>query len=106
MVNNWLMGQALGCIRPGTASWVRGRNCPTWLCAVQLHLKYSEQVWVLQYKDIKILGSIQRAAEMVKGLEGRMSVAEVPGFVQCRAEQAEGRPDGSCSSSQGAEEQR
>ena len=61
---------------------------------------------MLQYKDVKILGSIQRAAEMVKGLEGRMSVAEVPGFVQCRAEQAEGRPDGSCSSSQGAEEQR
>ena len=39
---------------------------------------------------------------MGNDLEGK-GAAEVPGCAQPRAEQAEGRPHGGCSSSQGAE---
>jgi len=40
------------------------------------------------------------------GGQGVREAAEVPGSVQRRAGQAEGRPHGGCSSSQGAEGQR
>lgn len=66
--------------------------------------------FVCQYKDIKLLDSIQRRAlKMVKGLEGKMYERQLhqqmPGFLQPSIEEAEGRHHGGCSSSQGAEEQ-
>ena len=53
--------------------------------------------------DIKLLDSVQgRAMKMGKGLEKWL---RFPWFVQHSAEEAKGRPGGSCSSSQGAEGQ-
>ena len=77
------------------------------LCIVWPHFERWAQVWVPQCKkDVKLLERVQRrATKMEKGLEGKGCEGrlEVPGFVQPRTEQAEGRPRGSCSSSQGAE---
>ena len=58
-------------------------------------------------KDIKLLESVKhRTMRMVKGLEGKMYEGQLRPLV-CSAQSpgAEGRPDGGCSSSQGAEGQ-
>ena len=57
--------------------------------------------------DIKLLQSIQRAAEIVKGLEVKTREERLRALI-CSGQSrgAEGRPHGGCSSSQGAEGQR
>jgi len=61
------------------------------------------QFWAPQCeKDVKLLESFHgRDTNMVKGVRGQdaQEVAEVPGFVRPRAEEAGGRPHSCCSSS-------
>ena len=59
---------------PGPAvPWGEGRDCPAVLCAVRPHLECSVWLWAPQYKDVRLLGSIQmRDTKMVKGLEGKV----------------------------------
>lgn len=62
----------LGYIRPSTAIECR-KGLSSLLCAVQLHLQHRVQVWVPQYKDIRLLETVQgRTTKMGKDLEGNV----------------------------------
>ena len=58
--------------RPSIASWVRGGIVPLGSLLLS-HLENWVHVWAPQYKDVKLLYSVQRRAmKTEKGLEGKM----------------------------------
>ena len=74
---------------------------PLYIALVCPPLKYCVQFWVPQYsRDIKLLESIQRRTLKVAKARCIWS-SWSPWFAQPRAEEAEGRPHGGCSSSWG-----
>jgi len=78
-----------GCIKNGSASWLREGIVLLCTALVQPHLEYCVQFWAPQYnKDIKLLKSVQRrAVKTVKGPEGKMCKVQLRSLCLFSSEQ-------------------